>query len=359
MNESNGMFEMQEVDLEKKVNEVAVKLKSSPEVQKLANGLDIKNAQAIMSFGQDTAVEISKFSDRILGSISNSSVEDSGKMLQQLNSIMGKFDKKDFEDKKPGFLEKMFNKVKNDISKSLEKYQTMDKEISKVYVEIKKYENEISNTNNMLEEMFEKNLLYYENLEKYIQAGHMVTENMRTGIIPQLEMKAASGEQMDALNLQNGLQALEMVEQRIFDLEMAKMVSIQTAPQIKLIQRGNYNLLRKIGSAFVITIPVFKSGLIQAIAIKRQKIQADAMKALDDRTNEMLMRNAQNIASQSVDIAKLTSGSSIKIDTLEKTFETIIRGIDETRQIEEENKQSRNVSRQKLIELQNKLESKR
>jgi uncharacterized protein YaaN involved in tellurite resistance len=137
---------------------------------------------------------------------------------------------------------------------------------------------------------------------------------------------------------------------------MAKMVSLQTAPQIKLIQRGNYNLLRKIGSAFVITLPVFKSGLIQAIAIKRQKIQADAMRALDEKTNEMLLRNAENIAAQSVDIARLTSGSSIKIETLEKTFETIMRGIEETRQIEIENKQSREESRKKLLELQNKLE---
>ncbi|QUH18536.1 toxic anion resistance protein [Alkaliphilus sp. B6464] len=359
MNEINGNFEMQEVDLEKKVNEVAVKVKASPEVQKLATQLDIRNAQAIMSFGQDTAVEISKFSDRILASISNSSVEDSGKMLQQLNSIMGKFDKKDFEDKKPGLFEKIFNKVKDDINKLLEKYQTMDKEISKIYVEIKQYENEITKTNNMLEEMFEKNLEYYENLEKYIQAGYIITDNMRTQIIPQLEQRAASGDQMEAINLQNGLQALEMVEQRVYDLEMAKMVALQTAPQIKLIQRGNYNLLRKIGSAFVVTIPVFKSGLIQAIAIKRQKIQADAMKALDDKTNEMLMRNAQNIASQSVDIARLTSGSSIKIETLEKTFETIVRGIEETKQIEEENRQNRDASRQKLLELQHQLESKR
>lgn len=359
MNEFNGSFEMQEVDLDKKVNEVAVKVKSSPEVQKLAQELDIRNAQAIMSFGQDTALEISKFSDRILSSISNTSVEDSGKMLHQLNSIMGKFDKKDFEEKKPGLFEKLFNKVKDDINRLLEKYQTMDKEISKIYVEIKQYENEITKTNNMLEEMFAKNIEYYENLEKYIQAGYVVTDNMRTQIIPQLEQKAATGDQMAAINLQNGLQALEMVEQRVYDLEMAKMVALQTAPQIKLIQRGNYNLLRKIGSAFVVTIPVFKSGLIQAIAIKRQKIQADAMKALDDKTNEMLMRNAQNIASQSVDIARLTSGSSIKMETLEKTFETIMRGIEETKQIEEENKQNRDVSRQKLVELQHKLESKR
>lgn len=359
MDEFNSNVEMQEVDLDKKVNEVAEKVKTSSEVQKLANELDIRDAQDIMSFGQETAVEISKFSDRILSSISNSSVEDSGNMLKQLNNIMSKFDKKDFEEKKPGFFEKIFNKVKDDISKLLDKYQTMDKEISKVYVEIKQYENEIKQTNEMLEDMFKQNIMYYENLEKYIQAGQVVVNRMKNEVIPNLEQKAASsGQQLDNIQLQNAMQALEMVEQRVHDLEMAKMVALQTAPQIKLIQKGNYNLLRKIGSAFVITIPVFKSGLIQAISIKRQKIQADAMRALDEKTNEMLMRNAENIANQSIDIAKLTSGSSIKIETLENTFETIVKGIDETRQIEEENKQNRESSRQRLLELQHKLENK-
>ncbi|WP_026477771.1 toxic anion resistance protein [Alkaliphilus transvaalensis] len=355
----NEMLDVQEVDLDKKVNEVALKAKSSPELQKIASQLDIRNAQSIMSFGQDTAVEISKFSDRILSSISNSSVEDSGKMLQQLTSIMSKFDSKDFVEKKQGVLERLFNKVKDDINKLLAKYQTMDKEISKIYVEIKQYENEIKQTNATLEEMFEKNLQYYENLEKYIQAGYMIINNVQNNMIPQLEQKAAtSGEQIDQINLQNAQQALEMIDQRVQDLEMAKMVSLQTAPQIKLIQRGNYNLLRKIGSAFVITLPVFKSGLIQAIAIKRQKIQADAMKALDEKTNEMLLRNAQSIANQSVDIARLTSGSSIKVETLEQTFETIMRGIDETKQIEEENKHNREEGRKRLLELQGQMEKK-
>lgn len=355
----NEILEVQEFDFDKKVNEVAIKAKTSPELQKIATQLDIRNAQSIMSFGQDTAVEISKFSDRILSSISNSSVEDSGKMLQQLTSIMSKFDAKDFADKKQGVLGRIFKKVKDDINKLLTKYQTMDKEISKIYVEIKQYESEIKQTNETLEEMFEKNLQYYENLEKYIVAGHMVVNNMQSNIIPQLEQKAdASGQQIDQISLQNAQQAMEMIEQRVQDLEMAKMVSLQTAPQIKLIQRGNYNLLRKIGSAFVITLPVFKSGLIQAIAIKRQKIQADAMKALDDKTNEMLLKNAQNIASQSVDIARLTSGSSIKIETLEQTFETIMRGIDETNQIQQENKQSRAEGRKRLLELQSQLEKK-
>ncbi len=340
-----------------KVNAVVQTAKASPELIKLSQKVDIQNPQSIMSFGQETAQEISKFSDRILSSISNSSVEDSGKMLTQLNYIMKKFDAKDFveEDSKKGFLGKLFSKASEGIEKLLHKYQTIDDEISKVYIQIKQYESEIEKTNTMLDQLFDQNLGYYGNLETYIHAGNLAVENVKQNVIPELEKKAASNEQIDALNLQNTLQSLELLENRIHDLELAKMVSLQTIPQIKLIQNGNNNLLRKIGSAFVVTIPVFKSGLIQAITIKRQKIQSDAMKALDDTTNEMLLKNAQNIAGQSAEIAKLMSGSSIKIETLEKTFDTIMKGIDETRQIEMENKQNREESKQKLAVLQDRI----
>jgi len=344
-------------DVSNKINELGQTAKNSPELINLSQKVDIQNPQSIMSFGQETAVGISQFSDQILSSISNSSVEDSGNMLTQLNYIMKKFDAADFveEETKKGLFGKLFSKASASIEKLLHKYQTIDDEISKIYVQIKQYENEIEKTNKMLDELFNQNLGYYGNLETYIQAGNLAVENVRQTLVPELEKKAASGEQIDILNLQNTAQSLELLENRIHDLELAKMVSLQTIPQIKLIQNGNNNLLRKIGSAFVITIPVFKSGLIQAITIKRQKIQADAMKALDDTTNEMLLKNAQNIAGQSAEIAKLMSGSSVKIETLEKTFDTIIKGIDETRQIEMENKQNREESKKKLSSLQERI----
>ncbi|MBM7614390.1 toxic anion resistance protein [Alkaliphilus hydrothermalis] len=332
--------------------------KTSQELIKIAAQLDIKNPQLIMSYGEETAVGISKFSDQILSTVTNSSLEDRGELLKQLTAIMEKFEPQDFEEKKQGFLGKVLNKMKDDINKLVAKYQKMDKEISKIYVEIKKYEDDIKKSNEILDEMYEKNFQYYGELEKYIEAGFMVIEHVKNQTILQLqESILISNEEMDQIELKNTYQALEMIEARVHDLELAKMVSLQMAPQIKLIQKGNYNLLRKISSAFVITLPVFKLTLMQAMAIKKQKIQSDAMKALDDKTNELLLKNAVNIANHSVDLAKLISNPSIKIETLEETFNTIIRGIDETKEIERENKHNRENSRQRLAEIKQQLES--
>lgn len=350
---SNGINEPNAIDLEKETNAIALRVQSSPEVVALSNQLDISNSESVMTFGQDTAHEISKFADQILHSLETTNVEDSGTLLIRLNKIMDKFDMKDFKESKPGFMGKLFSKAKKSIEDLFKKYHTMGGEMDKVYIELSNYETEIKGSNAMLEEMFNKNIDYYEMIEKYIQAGNIIVHRVKEEIIPDLQLKASqSTEQIDQMNLSNGLRMLEMMEQRVYDLELAKTVSLQTMPQIKLIQQGNYNLVRKINSAFIITIPIFKQAMIQAITLKRQAIQARAMKALDDKTNELLLRNAQNTAMQSKLTAELASGSSIKIETLEKTWQTIVQGIDETKQIQEEARQKRISGTKRMHELQ-------
>lgn len=357
-NEINTINDVPDFNLEKTTNEVTFKLQNSPEILSLSKEIDLKDVDTIMNFGQSASQEISTFADKILHSIETTSVEDSGELLTQLNKIMNKFDVQDFKDKKPGFFEKLFKKTKDSIDALLKKYHTMGGEVDKVYIQLKKYEEEINTSNNTLNEMFNKNMDYYEQLEKYILAGNLVVDNFKNKMLPELQQKAQnSTEQIDQINLSNGQQLLEMLEQRVYDLELAKNVSLQTMPQIKLIQRGNYNLVRKINSAFIITIPIFKQSLTQAITLKRQAIQAEAMSALDEKTNELLLRNAQNTAMQSKLTAKLASDSSIKIETLEKTWETIIRGIDETKQIQDDVKQKRIEGTQKLHQIQNQFKS--
>ena len=148
----------------------------------------------------------------------------------------------------------------------------------------------------------------------------------------------------------------ELLEQRIQDLRIAENVAMQTCPMIQTNQVSNFNLLRKINSSFIITLPIFKQCLVSAVTLKRQQIQANAIKQLDDYTEELLIKNAQNTATQSVAIAKLAGGSSINVDTLEKTYDIIKKGIDETKQVNEEIARKRVEDAQKLENM--KLEMK-
>ena len=259
-------------DMQQKAISIDRQLKISPQVMQIASNLNIKDANAILEFGNEPAEQISKFADQILNSIKSSSVEDSGVMIKELTSIMKKFDKQDFEEEKTSFFGKLFSKPSQAIDKMLGKYKSIGGEIDKIYTGLSGYKVEINKSNVMLEGLYNQNFEYYGELEKYIAAGNMVVEKSEAGDLKKLEELAANGEQINIINYENVKATLEMLKQRIYDLEMAKMVSLQTAPQIKMIQRGNYKLISKVHSAFIITIPVFKNGIIQAIALKKQKL---------------------------------------------------------------------------------------
>ncbi len=329
-------------DAAQTTKEIELRLKDSPEIVQLSKDLDINDSKSILTFGKSSAEEVSALADSILNTMKTSSVEDSGRMLTKLNAIMEKFDAKDFAEEDQNFLQKLFSGAKKTIDQLLQKYESMGGEVDKVYVELKTYETEIEQTNENLEMLFKSNISYYEMLQKYVLAGNKIVEDLKNNQLIALREKAAnSSEQIDQINLHNMEQAIEMVEQRVYDLELAKNVALQSLPQIKMIQKGNYNLMRKINSAFIVTLPIFKQSLTQAIALKRQSIQAEAMSALDEKTNELLMRNAENTATQSKLTAQLSSNSSIDVETLEKTWNTIIAGIEETKRIQDEAKQSR------------------
>ncbi len=329
-------------DLEKKKNEVRAKVEESPEVRSIVRQINIEDVDSIMSFGKNTAEEVSRFSDAILHSMETTKVEDSGELLNQLNKIMDKFDITDFEEKQPGFLEKIFSKAKDSVEALFKKYNSMGDEVDKVFVTLKQYEAEITGANKHLEGMFDKNVEYYEQLGQYIYAGQVVLAELKNNVVPAAQAKVnETGDQLDQIKLNNLLQVQEIMEQRIYDLQLAENVAVQSMPTIKSIEYGNYNLVRKINSAFVITMPIFKQCLVQAIMLKRQSVQAKAMSALDEKTNELLLRNAENTALQSKMVAKLASGSSVSIETLEKSWQTIVKGIEDTKAIQEEMRQKR------------------
>lgn len=336
-----------------KAEEIRAELRKNREVQQIAENIDVDDQVSLLEFGKEPAVQISRFSDRILSMISSTTNMDSSVMLDQLGKVMDRFDKNDFGERK-GLSAKLFKKNNNVIEKIFTKYKTLGTEIEKINTEISKYEDEMIKATHTLEDMYENTMEYYMQLEKYVVAGQMKIEELND-LLPQYEQRAAAGGQIEQLELErlrNGIQALE---DRVYDLDMARMVALQTAPQIRTLQRGNTKLIGKINSAFIITIPIFKNGIIQAVTAKRQKLVADSMNELDRRTNDMLKQNAQNIADQSTEIARLSGSPSIKIETIEESWNTIVNGMRETKAIEEENKRLRKEGMNRILDLQNNM----
>ncbi|MBT2685846.1 toxic anion resistance protein [Bacillus sp. ISL-37] len=356
-NASSSIENLKEQLSKATVSDIKLALRNEPEVQSLARSIDEHDIIKILEYGKEPAVEVSRFSDQILGVMRTNNVEDSGQLLKQLGKSMDRFDKKDFEKASGGLISRLFKRSENMLDRLYSKYQSMGKEIEQVYVKISKYQSEMTEMTSMLERMYEQNHQYYLTLEKYVVAAEMKLNELKTTKLPQLEQDALNGDQMSSMELDSLRNAVELLEQRIYDLGMAKVVALQTGPQIKLLQRGNARLIGKINSAFVTTIPIFKNGLIQAVAAKRQKLVAESMKELDRRTNEVMIRNARSIAGQSVDIARLSGTPGIKIETIEESFQIILKGMKETKAIEEENKRLREEGKQRLQELQKKYKN--
>ncbi|MCI8326264.1 MAG: toxic anion resistance protein [Lachnospiraceae bacterium] len=315
-------------------------LVNSAEVDALVSTIEVNNLETIVSFGAEAAEEISKASDIVLNSMNMSQLDDSSTMLNDLAKIMSKFDIDEIQ-QNPKLFGKLFNNLKKQLEKILNKYHTMGDEVDKIYVQLKQYESEIKQSNRKLNQMFEANVNYYHELVKYILAGEQGCRELEEYIAKRQADMEATGDNSIQFEIQSLQQALMMLEQRTQDLRTAENVAMQSVPMIKTMEFSNMNLVRKINSAFIVTLPVFKQALAQAIMLKRQRIQAEAMSALDEKTNEMLIKNASNTAEQSKMTARLASGSSIKIETLERTWRTIMNGIDETRQIQENARRQR------------------
>lgn len=330
-------------------------LTGTKEVDDIVSTIEVYNLETIVSFGGEVASEIAKCSDAVLSGMNMRQIDDSGAMLNALSRIMDKFDIEEIREN-PGFFGRLFSNMRKQLDKILDKYRTMGDEVDKIYVQLKQYEAEIKESNRKLEQMFQSNVGYYHELVKYILAGEQGCQE----IAKYIEQRRADLEQTGDQSIQFELQTLEqaqmMLEQRTHDLRIAENVAMQSIPMIKTMEFANMNLVRKINSAFIITLPVFKQALAQAILLKRQRIQAEAMSALDEKTNEMLLRNAQNTADQSRMTAQLASGSSVKIETLEKTWKTIVQGIDDTRRIQEDARRQRESDTERLRVIQGEFE---
>lgn len=343
----NEMEVVQPYDIVADREQMNTELVNSTEVDALVSTIEIDNMETIVSFGAEAAEEISKASDIVLNSMNMAQIEESSQMLNTLAKIMEKFDIDEIKEN-PGLFGKLFGNLKKQLDKILAKYHTMGDEVDKIYVQLKQYESEIKQSNRKLDQMFNANVNYYHELVKYILAGEQGCREIEAYIQQREADMQATGDNSIQFELQNLQQAQMMLEQRTQDLRTAESVAMQSIPMIKTMAFSNMNLVRKINSAFIVTLPVFKQALAQAIMLKRQRLQAEAISALDEKTNEMLVKNARNTVEQSKMTARMASGSSIKIETLETTWRTIMSGIEETRQIQENAKRQRKDDQARL-----------
>ncbi len=330
-------------------------LVSSDEINRLVSTIDVNNTATVVKFGNEVASEISKASDQVLNSMNMRQIDDSGTLLNALANVMEQFDVKELKEEKKGVLAS----IRKNIDKILAKYHTMGEDVDKIYVELKKYETEIGEANKKLAMLYEANIGYYKELLKYIMAGEQACTELNA-YIEEFKVKVQNNPDSGtiALDLQTLEQTRSIMEQRVMDLKIAENVAMQTVPMLKSMEFSNTNLIRKINSAFIITMPVFKQSLAQAIMLKRQRLQAESMKALDDKTNELLIKNAQNTIEQTKFTTQISKTNSIQVETLEMTWQFIVSCIEDTKRLQIEARTKRIDDAQRLQKIKDEYKEK-
>lgn len=345
------------VDINVYANKRKQELRNLPEVQNLNSKIVLEDFNTILTFGEEASTGIAKISNEILNNVSISKKEDKTELLKTLKKLITSIDlnvltEEEAEEKKMNFLQKIFKKTSDSIDDLLNRYETMGSQFANIEGELKRYSLEIQNSNKKLDQLLLENINFYNELQKYIVAGELALEEMDKYILPDAKIKAeTSGDQLEVINYNNYKQAYTMIEQRVLDLQTTETVALQSIPMLKALQYNNFALTRKINSAFVTTLPVFKLGLAEAIEVKRQKSQAEAINALDEETNAMMIRNAKNIVNTTLTLNRMNNSPSIKVETLVSTYNIIKNGIDETLKLEEESRIQREQDRATLEKL--------
>ncbi|MDE7365388.1 MAG: toxic anion resistance protein [Ruminococcus sp.] len=330
--------------------QLETQLVNSPEVDNLTGLITLDDTDSILTFGNEVATQISKASDTVLNSMSLDQLNKESELFNDLSKIMAQFDIKELKEEPKG-LAKLFGNAQKQLDKFFKKYDTIGSQIDKLYVDIKKTEEEIKRNNTQLQAMHEANVQCYHELVKYIVAGEQACKEIENVIADSKNAMETTGDQSIRFEIQTYEQALEMMQQRVQDLRIVENIAMQSIPMLQTIIFSNYNLLRKSNSAVIISIPVFKQGLAQAVLLRRQGIQAKAFQELDKKTNELLIKNAQNTADQARLTAQLASGSSVSLETLETTWNTIMQGISDTQAIQEQAKAKRIEDEKRLASM--------
>ncbi|EKU42600.1 toxic anion resistance protein [Lysinibacillus capsici] len=320
-------------------------LRDHAEVRQIANQINIKNQIELLALGKEPSTKLATFADQILDIITQSTSFESNELFKQLEALMQTFDKQDFTEQK-GFFKKLFARKTQNDGDLFTKYNRLGRDIEKIHYQFVLMEEELAKDNRVLARLYQEDLMYYLELEKYIVATDMKLHEVQTTLIPMYEKQSEAGNQLAKMEL-NRLQAIaEMLQQKIDDLEKSRMVAIITAPQIDMLRNGNSELIEQINGAFVKTIPVFKMGLMNAVNERRQQLQSQSASAFEDR-----MKQFGGASKEAVQLSTAMAQQSSTTQTLEEMWDTIISGIANYQQLRDEQTVKRQQAEQQLLTL--------
>ena len=356
-------------DMEEKVPETVVveaakpesapQIKLSPEeerlVEEFSSKIDISNSQAVLTYGVGSQKKIAEFSENALERVKT---KDLGEIGDMLAGVVGEIRSLEIDEEDKGFFG-FFKKSGNKLANMKAKYDKVEVNVNNISKALEDHQVTLMKDVLMLDKMYELNMNYYKELSMYIMAGKKRLERANNIELPELIKKADESRlPEDTQKAKDFSQMINRFEKKIHDLELTKTVSLQMAPQIRLIQNNDSMMSDKIQSTIVNTIPLWKNQMVIAIGLKHSTDAAKAQKAVSDMTNELLKKNAETLKAATIETAKESERGIIDIETLKSTNKTLISTFDEVIKIQDEGRKKRKEAEVELRNIENEMRTK-
>lgn len=320
--------------------------------------IDPKNTTQILQYGASAQNNISKFSDTVLDNVKTRSTGEVGDLLSDLVVEIKEFDKDIPTGESKGLL-KVFNSVKKQLEKLITKYNKVDVNIEKIEKQLENHKLEMLKDIAVFDSMYEKNLEYFKQLSLYIIAGEKKLEELRETVLPEMKRVAEeSKEQTDVQAVNDMANMINRFEKKVYDLKTTRIISIQMAPQIRLIQNNDSELVEKIQSSLINTIPLWKNQIVIALGITHAKSALNAQKAVTDVTNEMLKKNSETLKQGTIEITQESERAIVDVETLQKTNQDIIETLNQVIEIHEGGRIKRQEAEGELKKIEEELKEK-
>lgn len=337
----------EEIVEEKIVEEIQLTEEEKKMVDQFVDKIEIRNSNSILQYGVGAQKKISDFSQSALNDVKTKDLGEIGDILSNVVLELKNFE--DGEEKKGVF--GFFKKGKDKISQMKINYENVENNITKMCNILEKHQIQLLKDIAMLDKMYEVNKVYFKELNMYILAGKKKLEKLEKEELPRLQEKARnSGNPQDAQELNDFVSLCDRFEKKIHDLELTKMISLQMAPQIRLIQNNDSLMSEKIQSTLINTIPLWKNQMVLSLGVAHATDAARVQREVTDMTNKLLLKNAEVLKTSTIETAKESERGVVDIETLRSTNESLISTLDEILNIQTEGREKR---REAEIELRN------
>ena len=324
------------------------------QVDAFASQIDLTNSTLVLQYGAGTQKKMADFSESALENVRSKDLGEVGELLSGVVTELKSFD----EEEEKGFFG-FFKKTSNKIQAMKAKYAKAEENVSQIVKALEKHQVQLMKDTALLDKMYELNLTYFKELSMYILAGKKKLAEVRNTRLAELTAKAqTSGLPEDAHAAKDLDSMCSRFEKKIHDLELTRMISIQTAPQIRLVQNNDTLMVEKIQSTIVNTIPLWKSQMVLALGVEHSSQAAAAQRQVTDMTNELLRKNAEKLKMATTETARESERGIVDMDTLKATNESLISTLDEVMNIQKEGRQKRQEAEAELRNMEQELKKK-